>query len=100
MHRKSALARGTPFLLTFAEWLFIWQDSGHLWERGHHRGEYVMARFGDKGPYAVGNVEIIPAEQNISDGNTRKIFSSETRAKMSASAKRSWARRKMPHAAP
>lgn len=53
--KMDAESRGVPFLLTFEEWLKIWVDSGHLYERGCRRGQYVMARFGDEGPYTAGN---------------------------------------------
>jgi hypothetical protein len=68
-----AKRRKIPFLLTWDEWITIWLASGHLFERGPHSNEYVMARFGDKGPYAVGNVKIITAAQNLSEGNKGKI---------------------------
>lgn len=75
-HIGNARMVGTEFLLTFEEWINIWLDSGHLEERGHCRGQYVMARFGDKGPYAVGNVKIITAEENCSE----KVWTEEARA--------------------
>lgn len=53
-HRANALYQGRGFELTFEQWLSIWKKSGHLHERGRGRGKYVMARFGDRGPYAVG----------------------------------------------
>ena len=59
-----AKERGIPFLLTLEEWLSIWESSGHLGERGVGKGQYVMARNGDKGPYAVGNVKIITTGDN------------------------------------
>lgn len=63
-HRDRAKSRGIGFLLTYEEWWEIWQASGYWGRRGTYRGGYVMGRFGDKGPYAVGNVKIIPHEQN------------------------------------
>jgi|KBSMisStandDraft_5_1062788.scaffolds.fasta_scaffold00219_2 hypothetical protein len=65
-HRNSARARGIPFLLTFDEWLSIWTASGKFHLRGRESGCYVMARFGDRGAYVVGNVEIISHESNSS----------------------------------
>lgn len=67
-HKSNAKKVGTEFLLTFEEWWKIWSDSGHYHERGQHRGQYVMARIGDKGPYAVGNVKIVKHEENDSEG--------------------------------
>lgn len=66
-HKSGARRRGIPFLLTFSEWLDIWEESGHLAVRGRRRGQYAMARYGDKGPYAVGNVRIILAEENAAE---------------------------------
>lgn len=65
--RCKAKQRGIEWLLTFDEWWAIWTESGHWQERGHNFGCYVMARHGDVGPYAVGNVSIITHSQNISD---------------------------------
>ena len=66
--RRAAKARGIPFRLTFEEWLEVWGASGHLHERGNEPGQYVMARFGDEGPYEVGNVKIITFEENSREG--------------------------------
>jgi hypothetical protein len=63
-HRAVAHARGIPFLLTFEEWCSLWEESGHWCERGRGRGKYEMARVGDRGPYAVGNIRIVTREQN------------------------------------
>jgi len=63
-HKDNATRRGHEFLLTFEEWFEIWEKSGHLHERGLGNGKYCMGRFGDEGPYAVGNVKIISWEEN------------------------------------
>jgi hypothetical protein len=57
-HRKHAKARGIEFLLTYEEWLKIWEDSGKLAQRGVGPDKFCMSRRGDKGPYEVGNVQI------------------------------------------
>lgn len=62
--KARASKRGIEFLLTFEEWLKIWTDSGHLHERGRLKHQYCMARNGDCGPYAVGNVSIMTMEEN------------------------------------
>lgn len=64
--QKHAGNRGIDFLMTFPEWWSIWQESGRWNERGRGNG-YVMARKGDIGPYAVGNVFICTASQNSKD---------------------------------
>lgn len=61
--RRNAKTRKIAWKLTFAEWWSIWQSSGKWNKRGRGDG-YCMARFGDKGPYAIGNVEIIPTKEN------------------------------------
>jgi hypothetical protein len=83
--------RGIEFLLSFEEWLNIWQDSGHLHERGKKKGQYVMARFGDKGPYAVGNVKIITFADNTREACLGVPHSEEHRNKQIESLKKSWA---------
>jgi hypothetical protein len=87
--RFSAKKRGIKFLLTFNEWLIIWQASGKLPERGRKKGQYVMARFGDKGPYTIDNIKIILCQKNTSEGNKGKkvTFSVEHRANLSAAKK-------------
>lgn len=65
--RARAQKRGIEFLLTFEEWLKIWMDSGHIHERGKFKHQYCMARNGDCGPYAVGNVSIMTMEKNQSE---------------------------------
>lgn len=66
--RSQAAWRGVDWEMTFAEWWNIWSESGHWSERGKsHAGAYVMGRFGDTGPYKIGNVHIITFSQNISD---------------------------------
>lgn len=83
-HRSNAHQRGIDFLLTYDEWLRIWKESGHLAERGACTGGYVMARYGDIGPYAVGNVRIILHADNTREAWTGRTHSSETRAKLSS----------------
>lgn len=68
-HAGVAKQRGIPFLLTFEEWLGIWLDSGKWLERGWNKGQYVMARIGDKGAYEIGNVYICLSEENRADRN-------------------------------
>jgi hypothetical protein len=80
VQRGHARYRGIPFVLTFDEWKAIWEESGHLSERGRNRDQYVMARIGDRGPYAVGNVKIITFVENVSE----QVFSPETREKLAA----------------
>jgi hypothetical protein len=87
-HKACAKRRGIPFDLTFEEWFAIWEASGHFEERGRSRHEYHMARHGDRGSYAVGNVKIITASENIKEikgkkGRKRSPFSEEHRRRLS-----------------
>ena len=66
-HKSTAKIRGVDFNLTFAEWMAIWQQSGNFHLRGRGTGTYVMSRYNDTGPYAIGNVFIQPNIQNIID---------------------------------
>ena len=65
--KRSARYRKIPWELTLPEWIRIWEDSGKLNMRGHHADEYVMARWGDVGPYSVDNVYICTASKNGKD---------------------------------
>lgn len=65
--RQSAAKRGVGWEITLVEWLAVWDESGKWHMRGCRKDQYVMARYGDKGPYKVGNVEIITSSQNVKD---------------------------------
>lgn len=65
--KRDASARGIEFRLSFPEWIEIWERSGKWMERGRGRNRYCMARHGDTGPYAVGNVYITTNAQNAAE---------------------------------
>lgn len=67
--KSNAKLRGISFLLTFEEWCLFWRESGKWEQRGWRRGQYCMARFGDKGAYEIGNVKICLAEENRAERN-------------------------------
>ncbi len=79
--KANAVRRGVGFKMSYEEWLGIWVESGHMHQRGIHSGQYVMARHGDKGPYEVGNVKIIPHIENIKE----RVFSEDAKARIAAS---------------
>lgn len=81
--RENSERRGISFELTFAQWWLIWYRSGKYHLRGRRLGQYCMARKGDRGPYAVGNVEIKKNEENRSEF----VFTAEHRKKMSLAGK-------------
>lgn len=70
--KKRAAGRGIAWLLTFEQWMAIWERSGKLHLRGRKKGQYVMSRLGDAGPYSVENVAIIEAGQNHGDAYRHK----------------------------
>ena len=55
-HKATAKQRGIGFLLTEMEWWNLWAP--HYHERGLRKGQKVMCRTGDSGPYELGNVRI------------------------------------------
>lgn len=73
VHKQGAKRRNVGFLLTFDEWWNIWQQSGHWEERGNKKGCYCMSRYGDIGPYAIGNVFIQTCSQNVADSLNTEI---------------------------
>lgn len=66
--RSNAAKRGIPFTLTFDQWLTIWGDK--LRRRGRCASCLVMARSGDSGPYAIGNVKILEGQQNTAEAES------------------------------
>ena len=82
LQRYDAARRGITWYFNYISWKNKWIKSGHWHERGCHKGQYVMARFGDKGPYASWNVRICTVEENYKEAKPQE-FSSRTRLKMS-----------------
>ncbi len=68
--KQAAKARGIAWLMPFEEWIDVWVSSGMLSHRGRGVDKYVMARYGDIGPYSKTNVEIILHQKNSSDART------------------------------
>lgn len=73
--KGKAKHRNIDFNLTYEEWLKIWTDSGHLSERGCHKGSFVMSRIKDQGPYAIDNVIIQTKYQNDTEPQVIKKIS-------------------------
>lgn len=65
--RNFAAVRGIEWQLSLQQWWSAWQESGRWAQRGRRKGLYVMARNGDVGPYALGNIYFTTLEQNSSD---------------------------------
>ena len=69
--RQSAKHRGIEWKLNLAEWWHIWEISGKWDMRGRGHAGWVMSRYADIGPYAIGNVFIQPADENNREYMTR-----------------------------
>jgi len=68
--RKSAAKRDIDWGFTFETWVGWWKEQlGPDWLklRGRQKGQFVMARKGDKGPYHPENVECKTCEENITE---------------------------------
>ena len=83
-HKSGAKVRGIPFLLTYEEWMNIWLTSGKYEQRGPQKGQYVMCRKNDIGPYEIGNVYIdtnahnaqvawVGKKRNVSEEHRKKL---------------------------
>jgi|HubBroStandDraft_5_1064220.scaffolds.fasta_scaffold48799_6 hypothetical protein len=70
-HRDSAKRREVPFRFSLLAWHCWWNAElivlGPDAKRGRRRGEYVMARYGDRGAYEPGNVYAATPGQNNAD---------------------------------
>src|SRR4051794_37797774 len=63
-HKNHARYRGIPFTFDLPTWWAWWSADGRWSRRGNGRDALVMARFGDAGPYAPGNVYAATHAQN------------------------------------
>ena len=61
--RLSAGYRGIEWQFTFEEWLAWWGTD--IENRGRFKGQLVMARIGDSGPYHPDNVRKATTEDNV-----------------------------------
>lgn len=84
-HQKNARKRGNAFLLTFDEWLAVWIESGKWEQRGRGADKYCMARTGDTGPYAIGNVRICTNRENLGEYHDRRRVTARDRSATSPS---------------
>jgi hypothetical protein len=80
-HKSRAKWRGIEFEFTYDTWIEWWGDD--ITKRGSKKGQLVMARKGDQGPYHPDNVFKLTQEENASMGHKGKIVSEQTREKMS-----------------
>ena len=82
--KASAKRRKIPFKFSFEQWIKWWEiNLGLDWfnRRGRKRGQYVMARKGDKGSYIVENVECVLTSINHSSKKPTNVVLSRTDVK-------------------
>lgn len=80
--RGAANQRGIEWQFTFETWCAVWEASGQWERRGTGSDNYVMARFGDKGPYSPSNVKIITKADNNRECRPKGYqYSEEEKAK-------------------
>lgn len=65
--RQNAKNRHIAWHLTLMEWWELWQKSGKWTLCGRGAGKYVMARWGDSGPYSMANAKIIEWSENSAE---------------------------------
>ena len=89
-HTQKSLAkrRNLDWQFTYDTWIEWWGTD--IVNRGHKRGQLVMARYGDIGPYHPDNVRKATCSENCKEGNIGRpsplkgtVMSAETRAKIS-----------------
>ena len=69
VQKSNARRRGIAWEFNLSSWLAVWESSGLLTERGRKLDQYCMARHGDVGPYAPGNVSIKTNQENWDELN-------------------------------
>lgn len=63
----NAERRGIAFEMSPDEWWAWWQQDGRWQRRGYGKDKLVMARIGDAGPYAIGNIYCTTHTENLRD---------------------------------
>lgn len=74
--RAAAKHQGIGFELTYAEWcVLVAEASIKSSDLGLNGNLYALARYGDSGPYRVGNCRFVTYSEN----NTEKVFTDKAR---------------------
>jgi len=92
VQRRNAKRRNIKFEFTYEEWIHWWGDD--IVNRGKSKGQLVMARKGDTGPYHPDNVFKCNCSLNVIAGVEGRPLSAESRLKRSESLKANWKKRK------
>jgi hypothetical protein len=85
IQKRHAKDRGIEWLFTFERWVLWWKSQlGANWInlRGRRRGQYVMSRFNDVGPYVESNIKCTLHEINSVEGLVGKKRRASTIEKM------------------
>ena len=87
--KATAKQAGIPFELELRDiyWL-LYCARINVEQVGKRRGEYQLARFGDTGPYALGNCRFITSEENLREKD--HTWSPESRAHRIQALKGAW----------
>ena len=80
--KSKAKQRGIGFELTYDQWFDIWNKSGYLHLRGCAKGQYVMSRIKDEGPYAIGNIIIQSKYMNDTEPQVIEKISNSKKGSM------------------
>ena len=80
--KNNAKFRKIDWNLDYLEWITWWLNTGHWHERGKHGDEYSMCRFGDTGPYEIGNIYCATHNTNIQHAMCGKKKSADHTAKL------------------
>lgn len=82
-HRTFAKWRSILWLFNYITWWKKWCESGKWNERGRNSPDnYVMARYGDKGPYSYNNTKIITHAENTREAQLGRKHTEEAKRNM------------------
>jgi hypothetical protein len=84
----TAKKRGIEWNFTYDSWLDWW--GADIINRGRNKGQLVMARYGDIGPYHPDNVRKLPVEENIKEANVGRKHTEEHSIKKGLARKAAW----------
>lgn len=78
--KRCAKQRDIEWNFTYESWEAWWGTD--IANRGCRKGQLVMARYKDQGPYHPDNVRKITCGENAKEAHTHMVFSPESREKI------------------
>jgi hypothetical protein len=69
--RRESIKRGIDFQFSFEDWIQWWGND--IVNRGRCKGQLVMARYKDQGPYHPDNVRKATCSENATEAHKGKI---------------------------